>query len=234
MDLVVNLSNNIANSGGAWWLPPPTAMTIVTTSVNNIMLEFSCSTVHTTHMLISQHALLFMCLQWVHCLLGMGEVPTQTHRHNPGWNATYELQGHSGSLCLFITAVWGYEDALLSSNNYLGYKDACNETSGSHFPKLTDTNYSNWSIMMEAELIRKGLWTGVHASSASPPGTQDDAAMSAMTGKKKEPTHVEVWCFFCDQLGHKKSNFPEWARWKASKAGGSANMAVEGEPDGIW
>ncbi|KAJ3764528.1 hypothetical protein FB446DRAFT_656337 [Lentinula raphanica] len=29
------------------------------------------------------------------------------------------------------------------------------------FSKLNDSNYASWAIMMEAELIRKGLWTNV-------------------------------------------------------------------------
>ncbi|KAK0501904.1 hypothetical protein EDD18DRAFT_1346473 [Armillaria luteobubalina] len=35
------------------------------------------------------------------------------------------------------------------------------DNSSIHFPKLNDSNYATWSIMMEAELIRKGLWTGI-------------------------------------------------------------------------
>jgi hypothetical protein len=31
----------------------------------------------------------------------------------------------------------------------------------SHFPKLNDTNYAEWSVYMEAELIRKSLWGNI-------------------------------------------------------------------------
>ena len=33
--------------------------------------------------------------------------------------------------------------------------------STTHFAKLNDDNYTSWSIVMEAKLIHKGLWTGV-------------------------------------------------------------------------
>jgi hypothetical protein len=29
------------------------------------------------------------------------------------------------------------------------------------FPPLNDSNYTEWSIRMEAELVRKGLWDNV-------------------------------------------------------------------------
>jgi hypothetical protein len=35
------------------------------------------------------------------------------------------------------------------------------DDSSARFPKLNDTNYAQWSIMMEAELTRKGLWTNI-------------------------------------------------------------------------
>jgi hypothetical protein len=35
------------------------------------------------------------------------------------------------------------------------------DDSSAHFPKLNDTNYAQWSIMMEAELTRKGLWMNI-------------------------------------------------------------------------
>lgn len=35
------------------------------------------------------------------------------------------------------------------------------DDSSTRFPKLNDTNYAQWSIMMEAELTRKGLWTNI-------------------------------------------------------------------------
>jgi hypothetical protein len=31
----------------------------------------------------------------------------------------------------------------------------------SHFPKLNDTNYPEWSVRMDAELIRKSLWGNI-------------------------------------------------------------------------
>jgi hypothetical protein len=33
--------------------------------------------------------------------------------------------------------------------------------SSSRFPRLNDTNYPEWALRMEAELIRKGLWAVV-------------------------------------------------------------------------
>jgi len=33
--------------------------------------------------------------------------------------------------------------------------------STSYFTRLNDTNYPEWALCMEAELVRKGLWTNV-------------------------------------------------------------------------
>lgn len=35
------------------------------------------------------------------------------------------------------------------------------DDTSTRFPKLNDSNYASWSIMMEAELIRKSLWTNI-------------------------------------------------------------------------
>jgi len=54
-----------------------------------------------------------------------------------------------------------------------------------HFPKLNDVNYVEWSIRMEAELTRRQLWSMIEIV-VDEDGKEDEKIAEAMTKKKKK------------------------------------------------
>ena len=51
------------------------------------------------------------------------------------------------------------------------------------FPKLNDSNYAEWSLMMEAELVRKGLW-GMVKIIVEEEGKDAETVAKELEGKK--------------------------------------------------
>jgi hypothetical protein len=49
------------------------------------------------------------------------------------------------------------------------------DSDSARFQKLNDTNYAQWAIMMEAELVRKDLWTDIVEVLIIPPSETGDA-----------------------------------------------------------
>jgi len=65
------------------------------------------------------------------------------------------------------------------------------------FRKLDGTNYAEWSMLMEAWLIKKGLWDVVDGTETKPPGSPATKAVRAFTKRQAEARseivlHVEV------------------------------------------
>ena len=60
-----------------------------------------------------------------------------------------------------------------------------NRTLSTSFPRLNETNYTEWSIRMEAQLIRLGLWNQVVCDVESTT-TEDDAKAKDKWLKKRK------------------------------------------------
>ena len=88
-----------------------------------------------------------------------------------------------------------------------------NRTPSAHFPRLNETNYSEWSIRMEAQLIRLGLWDQV-VCDFEPTTPEDDAkAKDAWLKKRKAPKMAEARAEIIlrvedSQLAHMRSKDP--------------------------
>ena len=52
--------------------------------------------------------------------------------------------------------------------------------------KLNETNYADWSMMMEAVLVRKQLWDVVNGEKMKPMGSEKSSAVKSFTRKQAE------------------------------------------------
>ena len=65
------------------------------------------------------------------------------------------------------------------------------ENSKSGIMKLNEENYGDWSMMMEAVLIRKQLWDIMNGEKMRPMGSDNSAAIRNFTWKQAE-AHAEL------------------------------------------
>jgi hypothetical protein len=68
---------------------------------------------------------------------------------------------------------------------------------GTGFPKLNETNYADWSMLMEAVLVRKQLWEVVNGERERPMGSENSTAVRSFVRKQAEARaeivlHVET------------------------------------------
>ena len=74
--------------------------------------------------------------------------------------------------------------------------------------KLNEENYGDWSMMMEAVLVRKQLWDIVNGEKMRPMGSDNSAAVKNFTRKQAEARAELVLTVENSQLPHLRNADP--------------------------
>lgn len=79
---------------------------------------------------------------------------------------------------------------------------------GNGFVKLNEGNYADWSMMMEALLVRKQLWEIVNGEKTRPTGSDNSAPVRAFIRKQAEARAEIVLHVESSQLPHLRNSDP--------------------------
>jgi hypothetical protein len=82
------------------------------------------------------------------------------------------------------------------------------ENSKSSVMKLNEENYGDWSMMMEAILVRKQLWDIVNGEKTRPMGSENSAAVKGFIRKQAEARAELVLAVESSQLPHLRNSDP--------------------------
>ena len=82
------------------------------------------------------------------------------------------------------------------------------ENSKSSVMKLNEENYGDWSMMMEAILVRKQLWNIVNGEKTRPLGSENSAPIKNFIRKQAEARAELVLAVESSQLPHLRNSDP--------------------------
>ena len=74
--------------------------------------------------------------------------------------------------------------------------------------KLNEENYGDWSMMMEAVLVRKQLWDIVNGEKTRPMGSENSALVKSFIKKQAEARAELVLAVESSQLPHLRNSDP--------------------------
>ena len=74
--------------------------------------------------------------------------------------------------------------------------------------KLNEENYGDWSMMMEAVLVRKQLWDIVNGEKTRPMGSENSAPVKSFIKKQAEAQAELVLAVESSQLLHLRNSDP--------------------------
>src|SRR5882724_2848987 len=78
-----------------------------------------------------------------------------------------------------------------------------------HFPKLNDTNYTDWHYIMAATLVEKDLWDVVDGSLTCPVGSPNHKAVKTFMKKQQLTCAKNILSIKVSQLPHTHHDDPK-------------------------
>jgi hypothetical protein len=83
------------------------------------------------------------------------------------------------------------------------------------FRKLDGTNFAEWSIMMEAWLVKKGVWEVVDETETKPMGSPNSKPVKTFTRRQAEARSEIILHVEESQLAYVREHDPKdlWENW---------------------